>query len=79
LADGESPLFERGVADEVKPGVVVRHLEVESIGLKRFSPVEDIDQRLDTKKQAAGSPCRLVTLIGLHQGFSADMLHYIKR
>jgi hypothetical protein len=56
-----------------------RHLEVEPIGLKRFSPVEGIDQRLDTEKQAAGSPCRLVTLIGLHQGFSADMLHDIKR
>ncbi len=37
LADGEPPLFERGVADEVKPGVIVRHLEVEPIGLKRFS------------------------------------------
>ena len=53
LADGEPPLFERGVADEVKPGVVdglvVRHLEVEPIGLKRFSLVEGIDQRLDTE------------------------------
>ncbi len=67
------------MADEVKPGVVVRHLEVEPIGLKRFSPVDDIDQRLDTDKLAAGSLCRLVSLIGLHQGFSADMLHDIKR
>jgi hypothetical protein len=49
LADGESPPFECGVADEVKPGVVMRHLEVEPIGLKRFSLVEGIDQRLDTK------------------------------
>jgi hypothetical protein len=34
LADGEPgpPLFERGVADEVKPGAIMRHLEVESIG-----------------------------------------------
>jgi hypothetical protein len=39
LADGESPLFERGMADEVKPGVIImmRHLEVESIGFKRVS------------------------------------------
>jgi hypothetical protein len=49
LADGESPFFERGVADEVEPGVVMRHLEVESIGLERFSPVKGIDQRLDTE------------------------------
>ena len=47
----ESPRFSssRGVADEVKPGVVVRHLEVEPIGLKRLSLVEGIDQRLDTE------------------------------
>jgi hypothetical protein len=39
LTDGESPLFERGVTDEVKSGVIMRHLEVpvESIGFKRFS------------------------------------------
>jgi hypothetical protein len=49
LADGESMPFERGVADEVKPGVVVCHLEVEPIGLKRFSLVEGINQCLDTK------------------------------
>jgi hypothetical protein len=49
LADGEPSLFERSVADEVKPGVIMRHLEVESVGLERFSKVESIDQRLDTK------------------------------
>jgi hypothetical protein len=42
LADGEPPLFERGMADEVKPGVSMRHLTVETIGLKRFSPVKGI-------------------------------------
>jgi hypothetical protein len=49
LADGEPPLFERGVAYEVKPGVVMRHLEVKSIGFERFSKVEGIDQCLDTE------------------------------
>ena len=49
LADGEPPLFERGVAYEIKPGVIMCHLEVETVGLKRFSQVEGIDQCLDTK------------------------------
>ncbi len=44
LAGGEPPRFERGVADEAKLGVIMRHLEVESIGLKRFSQDEGIDQ-----------------------------------
>ena len=47
LADGEPPLFERSVADEVKSVVIMRHLEVdsESVGLKRLSPVEETPTR----------------------------------
>ena len=75
LADGEPPLFERGVADEVKPRVIMCHFAVETEGLKRFSQVESIDQGLDTKQQTAGSLCDLVTLVGLHKGLPADPLH----
>jgi hypothetical protein len=49
LADGESSLFERGVAYEVEPGFVMRHPAVESIGFERFSQVKSLDQCLDTK------------------------------
>jgi hypothetical protein len=49
LADGKPPLFERGVADEVKSGFCMRHLDVESISLKRLAAVKGINQSLDTK------------------------------
>jgi hypothetical protein len=49
LADGEPSLFERGMADEVEFGVIMRHLAMESIGFKRFFQVEGVDQCLDTQ------------------------------
>jgi hypothetical protein len=37
LADREPPVFKRGVTDEIKPGVIVSHLDVESEGFEWFS------------------------------------------
>jgi hypothetical protein len=62
LADGEPPLFERGVADEVKPGVIVRHLAVESIGFKRFSQVEDFFWKAFYNHQPLKTVPRIATL-----------------
>jgi hypothetical protein len=43
LADRELPFFERGVADQIEPGVIMSHLDMESVSFERFSEVEGLE------------------------------------